>query len=480
MRDPRPAFFIAQGGGFVLAAALLAAAWWAVTEPPLVGLLGVDLDRIQRNSMLAMVPIVAAVVGPPAFLIGMTFAFVQRAVQHDLSQVGARVGWVQLANIAGNAAGAIVTGLVTLHWLGTAGALKLLAALSLLLMLGWLARGGWRRPPELAIGAACALSLVALPGNAEVWSRLHLVRPGQTMWWHEDRSGVSVYRAESGAGGLDGPFFIQGFAQGRIPFISIHQFLGAIGPLVHPDPRRVLVIGVGSGGTPWAAGVLPASAVRAIELVAPVIAVHRDIARAQPDGPSARMLSDPRWRIDEGDGRRLLAREAATYDVIEADALLPGGSLSGLLYSREFLQLARRRLAPGGLYVQWTPTCRSVATFKAAFPHTLLLLPARVMVGADSPVALDAEAVARRFADPAVSAHLSRLGADAGELGDLLRRVVRWSGGGTAIDAPLTDLRPRDEFFVTTGRREVTGRLPAPSDPDADAVVPGCPEFGRG
>ena len=75
----------------------------------------------------------------------MTFAFVQRAVQQDLASVGTRVGWVQLANIAGNAAGSIFTGLITLHFLGTAGTLKLLAALSLLLLLGWLWHGGWRR-----------------------------------------------------------------------------------------------------------------------------------------------------------------------------------------------------------------------------------------------------------------------------------------------------------------------------------------------
>ncbi len=57
--------------------------------------------------------LITLVVAPPSFLIvGMTFPFVQRAVQRDLSSVGARVGWVQLANIAGNAAGSILTGLV--------------------------------------------------------------------------------------------------------------------------------------------------------------------------------------------------------------------------------------------------------------------------------------------------------------------------------------------------------------------------------
>jgi predicted membrane-bound spermidine synthase len=488
--DPRPAFFVTQAGGYALAAFLLLAAWWAVPERPLVDVLSVDLERVRLLGFAVMLALAILVVGPPAFLIGMTFPFVQRAVQQDLSQVGARVGWVQLANIAGNAAGAIVTGLLTLHWLGTAGTMRLLALLSVLLVVGWLAAGSVRRRgPEIAAGLACAVALMLLPGNAAFWSRLHLERPGGPVAWAEDRSGVAFYREDRGAGGaVDAPFFIQGFSQGRVPFLSIHQFLGAVGPLVHPDARRVLVIGVGSGGTPWSAGVRPQTRVDAIELVGPVLALHRDIARMHPDGPSARMLAEPRWRLVEGDGRRLLARESGRWDVIEADALLPEASLSGLLYSREFLQRARARLAPGGLYVQWTPTCRSVDTFRRVFPHAVLVLPARVMLGSDAPIAPDVDAWARRFADPQVRAHLSAGGADAPSFDALARRVLLWQGTGDASAAPLTDLHPRDEFFRNHPRRWVVGELPvdgggrtapdvvhvAPGAADPLADVPGC------
>jgi MFS family permease len=345
--DPRPAFFLAQGGGFALAALLLLLAWWAVPLWPLVEVLAPDKERVNAAGFVTMLLLTSVVVAPPAFVIGLTFPFVQRAVQQDLSRVGERVGWVQLANIAGNAAGAVVTGLVTLHLLGTSGTLRLLAAVSLLLMAGWLLRGAGRRGLALAIALVCAVTLVAAPGNQTFWSRLHLERADHRVAWAEDRSGVSFYRGEAaGDGRLEGPFFIQGFAQGRIPFLTHHQFLGAIGPLMHADPRSLLVIGVGSGGTPWAAGVLPESTVRAVELVGPVLDVRRSLAKERPDGPSARMLADPRWQMIYGDGRRLLARETAKYDVIEADALLPEGSLSGLLYSREFLQLVRSRLAP--------------------------------------------------------------------------------------------------------------------------------------
>jgi hypothetical protein len=156
MDDPRPAFFAAQGAGFVLAAALIGALWLALPHPPLASLMGVDHSRFSALAMGTAAGLALLVVGPPAFLIGMTFPFAQRAVQRDLASVGARVGWAQLANIAGNAAGSLGTGLLTLHLLGTTGTMRLLAALTLALLLGgWLWGAGRRR----AAAAAAALAL---------------------------------------------------------------------------------------------------------------------------------------------------------------------------------------------------------------------------------------------------------------------------------------------------------------------------------
>jgi hypothetical protein len=258
MRDPRPAFFLTQAGGFALGAVLILGMWWALPHWPINLFVSADMHRLRGGGLVTTTLLTLLVVGPPAFLIGMTFPFVQRAVQQDLASVGARVGWVQLANILGNAAGSIGTGLVSFHLLGTAGTLQLLALLSLLLILGWLWKAGWRRGPELALAAGCAAALLVLPGNEALWSRLHAEQPGHRTAWAEDRSGVAFFRDDArDQDRPHGPFFIQGFAQGSIPFLPIHQFLGAVGALVHPNPERILAIGIGSGGTPWAAGVSP-------------------------------------------------------------------------------------------------------------------------------------------------------------------------------------------------------------------------------
>ena len=474
LRDPRPAFFLAQTGGFLLAVALLAGMWLALPHWPLGNLLAIDQWRLGGWSFLATILLTVAVVAPPSFLIGMTFPLVQRAVQQDLATVGARVGWVQLANIAGNAAGSAGTGLLTLHLLGTAGTLQLLAVLSFALLAGWLwlARGGRRRWPEAALALGCVAALVALPGNDAFWSRLHGRQDEGFAAWAEDRSGVVFFRGEANGGeaiggeakageanggASSGLFFISGHAQGQVPFAPQHLLLGAAGPLLHPDPQQVLAIGVGSGGSPWGMLADPRTrALRAVEIVGPVLTVMREIAAREPAGLIAALLADPRLRLEHGDGRRAVAGPGPLYDVIEADAIRPETSHSGLLYSHEFFQQVRGRLAPGGLYVQWTPTWRVVTTFAAAFPHAVMLRPGNLMIGSDTPIPADvAQRLLDRLAEPAVAAHLARGGA--GAIAGLIDpgRTLAWRPGDPRPPAPLTDMWPRDEFFMNNDILEI-------------------------
>jgi len=467
VRDPLKAFLVAQALGYLLAALLLLGLWWVTPHLPIRNYPSwVDSSRLEGVKLLASAAIAALVVAPPAFLIGMTFAFVQRAVQRDLAHVGSTVGWVQLANITGNAAGSLVAGLVALHWLGTAGTVVLLGLLTLGLLAALRNRPG-DRPIGLTLGGAVALLVLVFPGNDAFWRRLHGVVPGQPVAWAEDRTGVAFWRDDSAlpshtafrlaVSQSGNPFYIQGFSQGSLPPLEVHLLLGAIGPLLHPDPQRVLVIGVGSGGTPWAAGVHPATReILAVELVAPVLTTLEAVGRREPGGAIAQLFTDPRWRLAVADGRRLLSRAGPNFDVIEADAILPQGSHSGMLYSKEFLALVRKRLAPGGLYVQWAPTSRSTETFAAAFPHVVRLMPAGIMLGSEQPILLNRTALLARLREPAVARHLAAARADCCAWEALIDGPQQtWDATTPRRPAPLSDLFPRDEFYLNQGRNNV-------------------------
>ncbi len=345
--------------------------------------------------------------------------------------------------------------------LGSMGTLKTAITLAALLMLAWAwlrwrderDRGGARKALGSAGYGVVLLALVALaPSNADFWSRLHRQSASHAGHVAEDRSGVAYMRVEPSSDGIErGRMFIGGFSQSHVPFLQIHLFLGAIGPLLHPEPQEVLVIGVGSGGTPYAAGVNPATrSVTAIELVRPVYEVLRHYILSRPDSIVARLFSDPRYHLVAGDGRHEIFAKGGRYDVIQSDAIMPETSNSGVLYSREFFELVRAALKPGGYYVLWAPTQRTVDTFAEVFPHVVHLRPVSVLVGSVSPVAFDPEALAAKLNDPAIRRYLTDAGADFGRMQAMVAdQPRRWSQTDSRpVKETNTDLFPRDEYYL--------------------------------
>ena len=161
------------------------------------------------------------------------------------------------------------------------------------------------------------------------------------------------------------------------------------------------------------------------------------------------LLSSRRFDVVVADGRHALALDPTRYDVIEADAILPKTGLSGLLNSREFFEQVRAKLAPGGIYVQWAPTERSIATFRSVFPYVTLIHPA--MLGSDSPIPYSREKVAALLARPDVAAHLAAARIDKVELGKWFEdKKIEVLNDGKTVPAPSpnTDFFPRDEYYL--------------------------------
>jgi hypothetical protein len=204
---------------------------------------------------------------------------------------------------------------------------------------------------------------------------------------------------------------------------------------------------------------------RAVELVAPVLTVLRDHAALHPEGAVATLLEDPRVRLEAGDGRRALARSApGSLDIIQADAIYPQTSHSGLLYSREYLELVRSRLAPGGMAVQWAPTWSVVETFVSVFPHVVMLRPASILIGSDRPIPDARARLQASLAEPAMQARLRQGNPDrgAGAASEIGGEMLVWSPATPRGPAPLTDMAPRDEFFMNNTVRDTWQSTPPP------------------
>ncbi|MDP8213728.1 MAG: fused MFS/spermidine synthase [Candidatus Euphemobacter frigidus] len=116
--------------------------------------------------------------------------------------------------------------------------------------------------------------------------------------------------------------------------------------LEHPDPRRVLLIGGGVGGSLREILKYPSlSKLTYMELDPAIIRLAGEFL--PPEEVS--FLEDPRVEVIYGDGRLFLQKETQKYDLIIINLPDPFTAQLNRFYTREFFALARDHLRKGGI-----------------------------------------------------------------------------------------------------------------------------------
>jgi len=406
--------------------------------------LGADWNAGALARLYGLLPL--ALFGVPTVLMGLSFGALQRAVQDDPATSGRKVGLLQAANIAGCTAGSLVTGLVLLERIGTAGTVRLLVAVFGIVFLLVRARTAGLTRAWLARAAALVLVLIALPSNDRLWKRLHGVTADEPpSFIGEDASAVSaIFPGE----GKRWRVTVNGLPHSWLPFEGIHTLLGAVPALVHPAPEEIAVIGLGSGETAWAVGCRKETRrVRVFEIAASQHRLLEQVSVVAPFPSLVELLSDRRVTLEVADGRQALARDERRYDVIEIDALYLTSAGSGNLYSVEFFKLCARRLKPGGLLCSQKPARRVGLTFAEAMPYALDF--GNMVVGSNDPLPIDPDTWEARLRQPQVA---RRFDAETiGGIRDRLNDAHPARRNPTARVGLNHDLFPRDEFGTPAG-----------------------------
>lgn len=418
-----------------------------------------DTGETHHFGMLyVLVP--AFLITPATFLMGLSFPYLQKAVQHDPAKIGRRLGTLQLANIVGGVFGTILTGLLCLNVFGTSLTLKLITALAAVFgIIWWQAVSRFTRLRKVTIAfsiVALATAFAVLPGSETLWARLHGTDRSRVIV-DEDGTGVSVARSDTARFQGSTRLFVNGLSQSWIPYGGIHTELGALPVFLHPKPRDIAVIGLGSGDTLFGiGGRADVRSIVCIEIVHPQLETLRRLALVQPDPGLSMLLEDSRVHYVSGDGRAYIMRSDAHYDIIEADALRPFSAYAGNLYSREYFELLKAHLKPGGFAVTWTPTTRVRNTLLSVFPFVVSC--GNVAIGSSQPIPFAPSIIWSRINETAVRDYYSRAGINIqGLLEPWLTSKALVYGPDAKRSDPgglNTDLFPRDEF----ARR----RLPAP------------------
>ena len=375
------------------------------------------------------------------------------------------------ANVVGGIAGAVLGGFVLLPWLGSRRALIVCAALYLAAGVVLLAATR-RRLAAVAVVVLFVLAAARRPQSVRRDAGRRHGR-GERIFWKEEgvQTSVSIH-THAFRGWL---MYLNGLHQASDApeMVRLHRLIGHLPMVLHPDPRRALVVGLGGGATPGAVSQHDTD-VLVVELSDTVRKGAEFFKHVNYD-----LFARPNVRVRVDDGRNFLSLTDQRFDVVTADLIQPIHAGAGNLYSREYFQLVHDAVADDGLVLQWIGH-RSEAqyklimrTFLDVFPYTTLWFDGQLLVGSKRPLRISPAAFAAKRARAETRAALDEVGLDsfatltswyrAGP--DELRRFV---GEGPL----LTDDRPLVEYYRSMPAGDAAVRLDGVRGDVAEIVEP--------
>jgi len=350
----------------------------------LLGFLAVPLIAfaVRHVDVVLTLPLIALTAG----LLGAAFPLLNHIAVPSDRRAGAGLSRLYLSNIAGSALGSFLVGfaLMDLWSLRTIELALAMLGVAVALTL-WMSGGPARSRRWAAATAGAALCIVLIVSHRPLYAAIYeqlqsksAYRPGDKFTdIVETRSGVITVDADRtiyGGGLYDGKLITDVTETDALLRPYSISFL-------HPDPKEVLIIGLAGGA--WAEVIANHPQVRRVTVVE-INPGYLTVIRRYPD--VAPMLTNPKVEIFIDDGRRWLVRfPRRKYDLIVMDTIYHWRTHATNLLSREFLELARRHLKPGGiLYYNTTHSGDVQLTGVTLFPYALRFGP--LLAVSDSPI----------------------------------------------------------------------------------------------
>jgi len=318
--------------------------------------------------LLAQFVTSALTVLPIAIVFGFNFPAVVILIARtggDNSSESATVGKAYAANTLGAIVGSLLTGFFLVSWIGNFRVVAFTAAVNLLLAVVLELRSSRRSILTLATNAICLLAAILVGASSFFYSkslmslsallygnsyqgRLTLSEIAETndLVFAADgvNDSISVLRSDNYVA-----LRVNGKTDASTGDARTQLLLGHLGGALHPSPRRVLIVGFGSGMTASAVARYPD--VERIDCVE----IEPAVIRAAPllEKLNRGVLNDPRLHVIFDDARSFLLTSREKYDLIVSEPSNPWIAGIATLFTAEYYTAVRKRLAPGGMFVQW-------------------------------------------------------------------------------------------------------------------------------
>lgn len=412
----------------------------------------------------------------PVGSLGAALPLLFRESRDRQESLGTRVGALYGANTIGCVCGAIVGGYLSFLVLNLDGVWRgcmILAALMLMLL-------GRASKARLAVGTFALILPLMLPAwQRDVFGRglFRISTPTSgtyrgftefykafnanfTVRGYKDDPNSTICVTESKEGDLS--ILVNGKSDGNtLGGDRVTTKLMAHLPAMLQDSTsgKAAVVGFGTGIT--VGSLAKYDEISSIDILEISSAVREFAPLFDPHNGGASKSDKIHWNM--GDAYRFLMETQNKYAVIASEPSNPWVGGVERLYSQEFYQLAREKLAPGGVYAQWFHTysvseatlAMVLRTFKESFPETHLFERGSdvILIGANDKIEVrHLDLMRRRFTSSVIADDLKDIGIVL--MNDLLlsEAWVPWGGlSGSEIhtlDKPKLSYKAGRDFFL--------------------------------
>ncbi|MFC1861984.1 fused MFS/spermidine synthase [Chloroflexota bacterium] len=377
----------------------------------------------------------------PTIMMGAAFPIAAKIYTQNIEHLGGSVGRLYAGNTFGSMVGPLLTGFVIIPLTSIQWSISLVASIYLMiagvvfivgirlpwhkLVSGLRTVNPRRMSKSLTLAALATITIISflLPAWAS-WDRtiltsgVYLYKGGATrsahMLFYEEGL-LAIVSVEDLANGerylrIDGKSDASSYGD-----LGTELMLGHLPMLLHPDPKKGLVVGLGSGITLGAMEQYSSlESIEAVEIEGAVIEAASYFSEANHDA-----LNYPKLKMVEADARNYVLASTEQYDVITAEPSNPWIAGSSMLFTKEQFELYNSRLSDDGIICQWIhyysmdPSDLKIVfnTFRSVFPHATLwgtdldLL----LIGSKSELSIDFQHLETRLLEEDVQADLKRV-----------------------------------------------------------------------
>ena len=404
----------------------------------------------------------------PTFLMGASFPLVTKIYTGNERQLGRSIGNVYAVNTVGSILGAFCAGFILIPLLGIRPSIVLMVALNTGIGCLLVLKGGQRTETGKSLLQGISIGMPILNAGLAVILLLTLnqplflksaifktQRPGDTLVDYNEEVDATVTTLKDDEAVYRLYVDTNQAADASRWDSPSHRVIAHLPLLLHPRPKRALVVGFGMGLTSYS---ITQHGVRvdAIELSEGVISA----AQKHFTHINGNVFDSPLFNYKINDGRNHILMTKTKYDMISTGIIHPLVSAgSSNIYTADFYRLCRRILSENGIMCQWVPLHRLpethykmiVRTFIEVFPHTTLWYKYTpdfvILIGTPEPLRIDYKNFIARAQIASISEGLAADDLDGLSLLDSFMmgpETVREYVGHGPIH---TDNRPRLEFF---------------------------------